>query len=92
MSTTAPAVAVTTAAAPPAPREVPRAVRRKRRLVAIADHSLLIAASIAFVFPIVFMLLTALMTSDQALSTKLWPEPFQWGNFSEVFDRAPMLR
>ena len=38
------------------------------------------------------MLLTSLMTSDQALSTKLWPEPFQWSNYSEVFDKAPMLR
>jgi multiple sugar transport system permease protein len=92
MSTTsAPAVPVA-APATPARREVPRSVRRKRFLVAVADHSLLIAAAIAFVFPIVFMILTSLMTSDQALSTKLWPEPFQWSNYSEVFDKAPMLR
>jgi multiple sugar transport system permease protein len=92
MSTTsAPAVPVATPL-PPAHREVPRAVRRKRFLVAVADHSLLIAAAIAFVFPIVFMLLTSLMTSDQALSTKLWPDPFQWSNYSDVFDKAPMLR
>src|SRR4051794_5968908 len=92
MSTSAPAVPVAAPAAPPSRREPPPAVRRKRRLVAIADHSLLIAAAIAFVFPIVFMLLTSLMTSDQALSTKLWPDPFQWSNYSEVFDKAPMLR
>jgi multiple sugar transport system permease protein len=92
MSTTsAPAVPVA-APSQPARREVPRSVRRKRFLVAVADHSLLIAAAIAFVFPILFMLLTSLMTSDQALSTKLWPEPFQWSNYSEVFDKAPMLR
>ena len=92
MSTTsAPAVPVAAPSAP-ARREVPRSVRRKRFLVAVADHSLLIAAAIAFVFPILFMLLTALMTSDQALSTKLWPEPFQWSNFSTVFEKAPMLR
>ena len=92
MSTTsAPAVPVAASSAP-ARREVPRSVRRKRFLVAVADHSLLIAAAIAFVFPIVFMLLTSLMTNDQALSTKLWPEPFQWSNYSEVFDKAPMLR
>ena len=92
MSTSAPAVPVAAPAAPPAPRRRPRAVRRKRLLVAIADHSLLIAAAIAFVFPIVFMLLTSLMTSDQALSRNLWPEPVQWSNYSEVFDKAPMLR
>jgi multiple sugar transport system permease protein len=92
MSTTsAPAVPVAAPSAP-ARREVPRSVRRKRVLVAVADHSLLIAAAIAFVFPIVFMLLTSVMTNDQALSTKLWPEPFQWSNYSEVFDKAPMLR
>jgi multiple sugar transport system permease protein len=92
MSTTsAPAVPVAAPSAP-ARREVPRSVRRKRFLVAVADHSLLIAAAIAFVFPIVFMLLTSVMTNDQALSTKLWPEPFQWSNYSEVFDKAPMLR
>jgi len=67
-------------------------VRGRRRLITIADHSLLIAAAIAFVFPIVFMVLTALMTNDQALSTKLWPEPFQWSNFTAVFDQAPMFR
>jgi multiple sugar transport system permease protein len=92
MSTTsAPAVPVAAPSAP-ARREVPHSVRRKRFLVAVADHSLLIAAAIAFVFPIVFMLLTSVMTNDQALSTKLWPEPFQWSNYSEVFDKAPMLR
>ena len=92
MSTTsAPAVPVAASSAP-ARREVPRSVRRKRFLVSVADHSLLIAAAIAFVFPIVFMLLTSLMTNDQALSTKLWPEPFRWSNYTDVFDKAPMLR
>ncbi len=46
----------------------------------------------AFVFPFVFMVLTALMTTDQALSPKLWPDPFQWSNFKTVFDEAPMFR
>ena len=58
----------------------------------VADHSLLIAAAIAFLAPFVFMLLTSLMTTDQALSPKLWPDPFQWGNYTDVFDKAPMLR
>jgi multiple sugar transport system permease protein len=92
VSTHTPAVPVAAPAPPLARREVPRSVRRRRVLVGVADHSLLIAAAIAFVFPIVFMLLTALMTNDQTLSTKLWPEPFRWANFSDVFDQAPMLR
>jgi multiple sugar transport system permease protein len=84
--------AVPAAAAPPARREVPRAVRRRRFLIRVAEHSLLIAATIAFAFPFVFMLLTSLMTTDQALSPKLWPDPFQWDNYVEVFRKAPMLR
>jgi multiple sugar transport system permease protein len=90
MSTHAPPVPV--APSPLVRRELPRAVRRRRLLIAIADHSLLIAATIAFVFPFVFMVLTSLMTTDQALSPKLWPEPFQWDNYAEVFRKAPMLR
>ena len=58
----------------------------------MADHSLLIAATIAFAFPFVFMVLTSLMTTDQALSPKLWPDPFQWDNYVEVFRQAPMFR
>jgi multiple sugar transport system permease protein len=73
-------------------RKPPRAVRRKRLLVAIADHSILIAGAIAFLAPFVFMALTALMTSDQALSSKLWPHPFHWSNLTEVFHRAPLWR
>jgi multiple sugar transport system permease protein len=80
------------AAAPRVRREVPRAVRRRRFLIAVADHSLLIAATIAFAFPFVFMVLTSLMTTDQALSPKLWPDPFQWDNYAEVFRQAPMFR
>jgi multiple sugar transport system permease protein len=73
-------------------RKPPRAVRRKRLLVAIADHSILVAGAIAFLAPFVFMALTALMTSDQALSSKLWPHPFHWSNLTEVFHRAPLWR
>jgi multiple sugar transport system permease protein len=66
-------------------------VRRKRFLIAVAEHSLLIAAALAFLAPVVFMALTALMTTDQALSPRLWPEPFQWSNFAEVFHKSPLL-
>jgi multiple sugar transport system permease protein len=73
-------------------RKPPAAVRRKRFLIAVAEHSLLIAAALAFLAPVVFMALTALMTTDQALSPRLWPEPFQWSNFAEVFHKSPLLR
>jgi multiple sugar transport system permease protein len=73
-------------------RRPPRAVRRRRRLTWIAEHSILLALAIGFLSPFVFMVLTALMTNDQALSTKLWPEPFRWSNLSDVFDKAPLWR
>jgi multiple sugar transport system permease protein len=90
MATQAPPVPV--AAAAPARRRVPASVRRRRALIAIADHSLLIAGAIAFLAPLVFMVLTSLMTTDQALSPKLWPDPFRWSNYTEVFHQAPMFR
>jgi multiple sugar transport system permease protein len=73
-------------------RRPPRAVRRRRALIAIADHSILIALAIMFLAPFAFMVLTALMTDDQALSSKIWPHPFQWGNVTEIFDKAPLWR
>ena len=73
-------------------RKPPASVRRRRFLIAIADHSLLIAASIMFLAPFVFITLTSLMTNDQALSPRLWPDPFQWSNFVDVFHTAPIWR
>ncbi len=73
-------------------RKAPRAVRRRRFLIAVAEHSLLIAAAVAFLAPFVFITLTALMTTNQALSAQLWPSPFHWSNFTEVFHKAPMFR
>jgi multiple sugar transport system permease protein len=75
-------------------RDVPMAIRRKRLLVAVADHSLLIAASIMFLAPFVFIAMTALMTDNQALSARLWPEPFRLANFSDLFTKQelPVIR
>jgi multiple sugar transport system permease protein len=78
--------------APLARRQVPRSVRRRRFLIAVADHSILIVVAIMFLAPFVFILLTALMSDQQALSAKLWPQPFEWHNFVKVFSSAPLLR
>ena len=79
-------------AAPLVRRQPPAEVRRKRFLLAFANHSLLIVAAIIFISPFVFIVLTSLMTSQQALSPKLWPDPFAWHNFADVFSKAPMWR
>jgi multiple sugar transport system permease protein len=86
-----------TAAAAPASASLPRrrapaAVRRKRFLIAVANNSLLIAAAIAFLAPFTFIVLTSLMTTNQALSANLWPHPFRLQNFVDVFTKAPLWR
>jgi len=73
-------------------RTVPWAVRRKRLLMAVADHSVLIVLAIMFLAPFVFMALTALMTNAQSLTANFWPHPFRFHNLVQVFNQAPMLR
>jgi multiple sugar transport system permease protein len=81
-----------TAVATPVRQKPPAAVRRQRFLVAVANHSLLIAAAALFLAPVVFIVLTSLMTTKQALSPRIWPEPFAWGNFIDVFETAPLWK
>jgi multiple sugar transport system permease protein len=84
---------VTVAVAQPIVRRtLPAAVRRKRFLLAVANHSLLIAVAAIFLSPFFFIVLTSLMTNSQALSSHLWPSPFRWQNFVDVFDQAPIWR
>jgi multiple sugar transport system permease protein len=74
------------------PRAVPVEERRRRLLMAVANHSIAIVISAVFVLPFIFILLTALMTQQQALTTHLWPSPFQWRNFARVFTEIPLIR
>jgi multiple sugar transport system permease protein len=73
-------------------RRPPAAVRRRRFLLAVANNSLLIAAAIAFLAPFGFIILTSLMSTNQALSADLWPHPFRLQNFLDVFTKAPLWR
>ena len=73
-------------------RRLPAHVRRKRFLLAVAQHSVLIAIAVAFLAPFVFIVLTSLMTTNQALSSDLWPHPFRLQNFADVFSKAPLAR
>jgi multiple sugar transport system permease protein len=73
-------------------RKPPAGVRRRRFLLAVANHSLLIAAAVIFLAPFIFIVLTAFMTNAQALSPDLWPNPFRWQNFADVFHKIPLWR
>ena len=73
-------------------RPVEPSVRRRRKLLVIANHSVAIAVSIAFLVPFVFIIATSLMTNQQALSPNVWPHPFVWSNYKTVFESFPFVR
>jgi len=54
-------------------------------LVSIGNHSLGIALGLCFILPFIFVILTSLMSPNQVFSTRLWPHPFKWGNYTGVF-------
>jgi multiple sugar transport system permease protein len=74
------------------PLPTPSRQRRQHVLLLVAQHSITIALAIAFLVPFVFITLTALMTDSQALSPRLWPSPFRWSNFHDVFANTALLR
>jgi multiple sugar transport system permease protein len=57
----------------------------------IATHSVGLALGIMFTLPVILVLLTSFMASDQAMTSSFWPESWHFENFGEVFERAPML-
>jgi multiple sugar transport system permease protein len=66
--------------------------RQQRILQTVARHSVLIGVGLVFVSPFVFVIFTALMTRDQALTRAIWPSPFRFQNFYDVLDQQPLLR
>jgi multiple sugar transport system permease protein len=80
---------LTTPTTPDAPHAangpVTRVRGRRRFLEWIGLHSLAIAAALFFVLPFVFVVLTALMSDQQSLTTNYWPHPFVWHNFVDVW-------
>ncbi|HEX4248152.1 MAG TPA: carbohydrate ABC transporter permease [Pseudonocardia sp.] len=62
-----------------------------RRLNWIAIHAIGLALGVMFTLPVLFVLLTAVMKSDQAMSASLWPSEWHFENFVQVFDRSPLL-
>ena len=73
-------------------RQVPASIRRRRMLLAVANHSVAIALSIIFLVPFAFIVSTALMTNQQMGSLSIWPSPFKWSNFTDLFDFFPFWR
>jgi multiple sugar transport system permease protein len=70
----------------------PRDYRFSRFLNWLGVHAVAVALSIGFIAPIVFIVLTAFMTDQQALTPDLWPKTWQASNFAKVFQAAPLLQ
>jgi multiple sugar transport system permease protein len=64
---------------------------REPWLVVVARNSIAIAATIVFVAPFLFVVLMSFMTSDQALTSNLWPTTWHPENFVDIFTKMPMF-
>lgn len=78
--------------AQPTQKQTRARARRRRLLEGVGRHAILIAILMMFLAPLLFIVTTALMTDDQALTSRLWPDPINLVNFVEVFDKVPLLR
>src|SRR5262249_6201971 len=68
-----------------------RRAGQRRFLSFVATHAVLLALTVMFCAPVLFVFLTAVMTDDQALTADLWPRQWVWSNFGTLFSQAPML-
>ncbi len=66
--------------------------RRRSVLVFVADHAVLLALAVIFVLPFVFILLTSVMSAQQAGTAFAWPTQWHWENFATVFAKLPMVK
>lgn len=64
---------------------------RESALVVVARNSIAIAAALIFVAPFLFVVLMSFMTSDQALTSNLWPTTWHPENFVDIFTKMPMF-
>jgi multiple sugar transport system permease protein len=82
----------TVAAAVPRTRRRTAEARRKAFLITVANHSVAIALTAAFVLPLFFVVATSLMSDRQMLTHDVIPHPFQWRNYIDIFKEEPLFR
>jgi multiple sugar transport system permease protein len=82
----------TVVAAVPRTRRRTAEARRKAFLITVANHSVAIALTAAFVLPLFFVVATSLMTDRQMLTHDVIPHPFQWRNYIDIFKEEPLFR
>ena len=54
--------------------------------------AVLFLATMAFVYPLVWLVSASLKPKEQVFDNRLVPETVQWSNFAEVWDAGPVLR
>jgi multiple sugar transport system permease protein len=64
---------------------------RESLLLSVARNSIAIAVAVVFLLPFVFVILLSFMTSDQALTSNLWPTSWHPENFVDIFRKFPMF-
>jgi multiple sugar transport system permease protein len=64
---------------------------RESLLISVARNSIAIAVAVVFLLPFVFVILMSFMTSDQALTSNLWPTTWHPENFLDIFRKFPMF-
>lgn len=67
-------------------------LRRRSALVWVADHAVFLALAVCFLAPFVFIVLTSLMSAGQAGTAFSWPTSWHPENFTQVFEKLPMLK
>lgn len=69
-------------------------LRHKRLAWRVLVYALMALAILVVVFPLVWMLGTALKPNNQILDPRssLWPSQFEWGNIVKAWDSAPFGR
>lgn len=72
------------------------AARRKKKwndfLHSVGNHSVLIGFSVIFLMPLYLVTVISLMSHGQAETRALWPSPFHWHNYLDVFTAVPFLK
>ena len=78
---------------PVAPQGLSPAGRRRSLGVGkVIRWLLLLAFTVAFVYPLVWLVGASLKPKSQVFDNRLVPETIQWSNFQEVWNAGPVLR
>jgi multiple sugar transport system permease protein len=73
-----------------------RAARRKKKwhdfLEMVGNHSILIVFSVIFLMPLYLVFVVSVMNKGQAETRSLWPSPWVWHNYVQIFTAVPFLK